>query len=93
MVGLNVATVDQAPVDDARFLARQVGAIGQTRSAELPPTRLSSARPGVPVGMDVRNGKLTSVARVAPIQDGWYQINQIQKIRVLRGLITKIEKN
>jgi hypothetical protein len=91
MVALQVATVDYAPDNDARALAKMMQSIGQTRGAELPPTRLSSARPGVPVGLDVRNGKTTAIARIAPIPDGWYQLNQIGKIRVLRGLITKIE--
>lgn len=91
LVALNVATVDYAPADDYHTVARLMGSVRQERGTTLPATGFTSLLAGVPAAISVRNGQITSVARVAPAPDGWYPLSDISQIRVVSGIITKIQ--
>jgi hypothetical protein len=86
-----VATVDFAPTDDYHTVARLIGSVRQDRGSTLPSTGFSSASTGTPATINVANGRITSIGRVNPVNDGWYELASLSKIKVTNGIITKVE--
>jgi hypothetical protein len=91
LVALRVATVDYAPVDDFHTVARLIGSVRQERGSTLPSTGFSSASTGTPATINVANGRITSIGRVSPVNDGWYTLSTLSKIKVANGIITKVQ--
>lgn len=91
-VGLTVATVDYAPANDYSTVARLMGKVRQERSAEQPASGYSNNLAGVPATMAVRNGQVVAVGRVAPVDDNWYTVSSIRRIKVKSGLIVNLER-
>jgi hypothetical protein len=91
LVALRVATVDYAPTDDYHTLARLMGSVRQDRSSTIPSTGFSSDAPGTPATITVANGKITSIGRVTPVNDGWYTLASLSKLKIVNGIITKVQ--
>jgi hypothetical protein len=91
LVALQVATVDFAPTDDYHTVARLIGQTRQDRSKTLPATGISSASAGTPATINVANGRITSIGRVNPVDDGWYTLSALSKIKITNGIVTKVQ--
>jgi hypothetical protein len=91
LVALRVATVDYAPVNDFGTIAGLIGKVRQDRSTTTPSTGLSSDVPGTPATINVANGKITSIGRVTPVNDGWYTLTNLSRIKIVNGIIAKIQ--
>ncbi len=91
LVALRVATVDYAPTDDFHIVARLIGQTRQDRGATVPSTGFSSDIPGTPATITIANGKVTSIGRVTPVQDGWYTLTNLSRVKIVNGIIAKIQ--
>ena len=91
LASLTVATVDMAPSNDYQAVARLMGSVQTQRAARLPESGLTSRAAGAPVGMTVINGQVTAVRRVRPVDDGWYELSEIGRVRIQGGVVTYME--
>lgn len=91
-VALTVATVDYAPANDYNAVARLMGSVRQERSTEQPASGYTSNSAGVPVSLTVRNGQVVAVGRARPVDDNWYTLASIRRIKVEKGLVTNVER-
>jgi hypothetical protein len=90
VAGLTVATVDFSPANDYSAVARLIGSVQQERSTSLPSSSFTTNRAGVPVTLGVRNGQITAIRRVNPIEDRWHDAQNIAQIKTTNGIITAI---
>lgn len=90
-MALTVATVDYAPANDYSTVARLMGSVRQERSTEQVASGYSNNSAGVPVHLTVRNGQIVGLGRVRPVDDGWYTLSGIQRIKVEKGLIANVQ--
>lgn len=87
-VGLTVATVDTWSQTDGRAVAQSIAQSETFRAQPVPEDGLSSTETGLPYFVGVRNGKITSVKRQPPVEDGLY--GPIDQIKVVNGVIVGI---
>lgn len=92
LAGLTVATVPHHPGDDYSLVAGLIGTVRQERATELPSSSYSPNLAGVPVALNVRNGEITGMARVNPVEDRWHPVGT-SLIRTKSGIITSIIHN
>lgn len=90
-VGLTVATVDYAPPNDYNTVARLMGSVRIERNTDLPASRFSNSRAGIPVVLNVAAGQVTAVRRVQGVEDRWHDAANFLRIRTTSGIITAIE--
>jgi hypothetical protein len=91
LIALRVATGDYAPTDDYYTIARFMRSMRQNRSTPVAATRFVSGRAGTSTTVNIENGRVTSIGRVIPVNDGWYELADVSKIKVTNGVITKVE--
>jgi hypothetical protein len=90
VAALTVSTVDYAPNNDYSTVARLMGSVQTQRSQDLPASGYSSVDAGVPVQLSVNNGQVTSVRRVRPAADGWYDLSNYTMMRIEGGVVAAL---